>query len=173
MWPIADQNALATRDEILLALDVAFYRALEAQATLQVAQSTVAARSSVNEQVGALTASKLRSTLDQSFAQVNLSQAQLLALDAQNQAQAALAVQFHQFAASTAANDKERADLPELLLQEGGSGIDSLRRQYSKPLFVLMTMVALILAIQQIWPALSRRVRRNGTAGSDAASQTR
>lgn len=87
----ADQNAMATRDEILLAVDIAFYRALEARATLQVAQSTVAARSSVNEQVSALTASKLRSTLDQSFAQVNLSQAQLLALDAQNQAQAAVA----------------------------------------------------------------------------------
>jgi outer membrane protein len=87
----ADQTTLATRDEIFLAVDVAFYGALEAQATLQVAQSTVAARSSVNEQVGALTASKLKSTLDQSFAQVNLSQAQLLALDAQNQAQGALA----------------------------------------------------------------------------------
>lgn len=63
------------------------------------------------------------------------------------QAQTALAIQFHQFVDSTASNDKERADLPELLLQEGGSGIDSLRRQYSKPLFVLMTMVALILTI--------------------------
>ena len=63
------------------------------------------------------------------------------------QAQTALAVQFHYFAAATASNDNERADLPELLLQEGGSGIDSVRRQYSKPLFVLMAMVALILTI--------------------------
>ena len=87
----ADQTALATREEIVLAVDLAFYRALETQATLKVAQSTVAARGSVNEQVSALTASKLKSTLDQSFAQVNLSQAQLLALDAQNQADAAMA----------------------------------------------------------------------------------
>ena len=58
-----------------------------------------------------------------------------------------LAGRFHQFVASTAANDKERSNLPTLWLEEGGSGIDSLRRQYSKPLFVLMTMSGLILAI--------------------------
>jgi macrolide transport system ATP-binding/permease protein len=62
-------------------------------------------------------------------------------------AQAELAARFHQFALASADNDKERANLPALWLQEGGSGVDSLRRQYSKPLFVLMTMVAFILAI--------------------------
>jgi outer membrane protein len=80
-----EQQAQATREDVVLAADLAFYRALEAQATLRVAQSTVNARQSVNDQVGALTASKLKSTLDQSFAQVNLSQAQLLNLDAQSQ----------------------------------------------------------------------------------------
>ncbi|HWD99272.1 MAG TPA: ABC transporter permease, partial [Bryobacteraceae bacterium] len=63
------------------------------------------------------------------------------------QAEVPLAGRFHQFVASTAVNDKERANLPALWLEEGGSGIDSLRRQYSKPLFVLMTMTGLILAI--------------------------
>ncbi len=63
------------------------------------------------------------------------------------QAQAELETQFQAFAGSTAANADERADLPALRLKEGGSGIDSLRREYSKPLFVLMTMVGLILAI--------------------------
>lgn len=87
----ADQSTLATREEIVLAADLAFYRALEAQATLAVAQSTVQARASVNEQVTALTASKLKSTLDQSFSEVNLSQAQLLQMDAQNQSDAAMA----------------------------------------------------------------------------------
>ncbi|HLJ17292.1 MAG TPA: ABC transporter permease [Bryobacteraceae bacterium] len=62
-------------------------------------------------------------------------------------AQAELAAQFHRFALSSAANDKERADLPALWLEEGGSGVDSLRRQYSRPLLVLMTMVVFILAI--------------------------
>ena len=62
-------------------------------------------------------------------------------------AQTEVAARFRQFALASAANDAERAVLPELWLQEGGSGVDSLRRQYSKPLFVLMTMVALILAV--------------------------
>ena len=63
------------------------------------------------------------------------------------QAQAALAGIFQPFVAGTAVNDKERSDLPILHLQEGASGLDFLRRRYSKPLYVLMTMVALILAI--------------------------
>jgi macrolide transport system ATP-binding/permease protein len=62
-------------------------------------------------------------------------------------AQAELGPRFHQFALASAANDKERADLPEIRLEEGGSGVASLRRQFSKPLYVLMTMVAFILAI--------------------------
>src|SRR5262249_42621231 len=38
-------------------------------------------------------------------------------------------------------------NLPALRLEEGAAGLDSLRRQYSKPLYVLLTMVGLILAI--------------------------
>jgi outer membrane protein len=87
----SEQAAQATREDIVLATDIAFYNALEAQATLEVAKSTVAARQSVDDQVSALTTSKLKSTLDQSFAQVNLSQAKLLQLDSQNQSEAAMA----------------------------------------------------------------------------------
>lgn len=54
---------------------------------------------------------------------------------------------FQSWVSGTARNEKDRKTLPTLWLQEGGSGVDSLRRQYSKPLYVLMTMVALILAI--------------------------
>jgi macrolide transport system ATP-binding/permease protein len=63
------------------------------------------------------------------------------------QAQAALAGPFAQWVASTATNDRERANLPALRLEEGAAGLDSLRRQYSKPLYVLLTMVGLILAL--------------------------
>jgi outer membrane protein len=87
----SQQQSEATREDIILATDIAYYNALEAQATLQVAKSTVKARQAVGDQVNALTASKLRSTLDQSFAQVNLSQAKLLDLDSQNQFDAAMA----------------------------------------------------------------------------------
>jgi Acidobacterial duplicated orphan permease len=63
------------------------------------------------------------------------------------EAQAQLDGPFHSFVASTVTAERERADLPSLWLQEGGSGVDSLRRQYSKALWILMAMVALILCI--------------------------
>jgi macrolide transport system ATP-binding/permease protein len=63
------------------------------------------------------------------------------------QAQAALSAEFHRFAADTAAKPKEAEVLPQLALEPGGAGLGSLRREYSKPLYVLMTMVGLILAI--------------------------
>ena len=62
-------------------------------------------------------------------------------------AEAELSEPFHQYVLASAANDRERSNLPVLWVQEGGSGVDSLRRSFSKPLLVLMTMVALILAI--------------------------
>jgi predicted permease len=65
----------------------------------------------------------------------------------QRQAQAVLGPVFHQWVETTAANDRERANLPELLLLEAATGLDTLRRQYSQPLYVLLAMVALILAI--------------------------
>ncbi|MBI2685773.1 MAG: ABC transporter permease [Acidobacteria bacterium] len=62
------------------------------------------------------------------------------------QAQAALAPRFHQWIATTATTDGERANLPALLLNPGAAGLGSLRREYSKPLYVLLAMVGLILA---------------------------
>jgi predicted permease len=63
------------------------------------------------------------------------------------QAQTALVPIFQRFVEATAATDRERADLPALRLLDGAGGLDFLRRQYSKPLYVLMAMVALILTI--------------------------
>ena len=63
------------------------------------------------------------------------------------QAQTALAASFGQWVAATATNDRELANLPVLRLEEGAAGLDSLRRQYSQPLYVLLAMVGLILAI--------------------------
>ncbi len=63
------------------------------------------------------------------------------------QAQAALAPRFHQWVATTAKTGGERAKLPALILNPGAEGLGSLRRQYSKPLYVLLAMVGLILAI--------------------------
>ncbi len=86
----ADMNATATADQVKLAVDQAFYNALQANAELTVAQQTVKARQDVSEQVTALFNNKLKSQLDVSFADANLAQAKLLLLDAQNSYQAAL-----------------------------------------------------------------------------------
>jgi predicted permease len=63
------------------------------------------------------------------------------------QAQAAMAPRFQQWVAATARTDGQRAHLPMLAVKEGATGLDTLRRRFSKPLYVLMTLVALILAI--------------------------
>jgi outer membrane protein len=88
----SNANALATAEEIVLETDQAFYDALTAQAELDVARQTVNARQSTDSQVGEMTKNKLKSTLDLSFADVDLSQAQLLQLDAQSNANASMAV---------------------------------------------------------------------------------
>jgi outer membrane protein len=87
----ARANSLATREEIVLASDQAFYDALTAQAVLQVAKQTVNSRQATQTQVNQMTKNNLKSTLDLSFANVNLSQSQLLQLDAQNNADATMA----------------------------------------------------------------------------------
>jgi outer membrane protein len=86
-----NSTALATTEDIVLATDQAFYNALQAQALLQVAQQNVATRNTTQIQIGQLTKNKLKSTLDLSFADVNLSQARLLQLDAENNAASTMA----------------------------------------------------------------------------------
>ena len=85
-----DQNATATRQQIILAVDQVFYNALETKALLQVAQQTVQARQVLVDQVQALTNAKLKSDLDLSFANVDLARAKLLQLDSQNNYEASL-----------------------------------------------------------------------------------
>ena len=85
------ENERATELDITLTVDQAFYQALTSQAVLKVAQETVNQRQATVDQVGALTKAKLRSDLDLSFANVQLSQAKLLLLDAQNNAADAMA----------------------------------------------------------------------------------
>ena len=84
-------NAVATQYDIELATDQAFFNALEAQQTLKVAQQNVTTRQTLQSQINQMTMNKLKSTLDLSFANVNLSQAKLLALDAQNNADSTMA----------------------------------------------------------------------------------
>src|SRR5215831_11087044 len=63
-----------------------------------------------------------------------------------SQAQAALAGPFYEW--GRAAKPKLRPEeVPTFVVREGAGGLDSLRRRYSKPLYILLTLVGLILAI--------------------------
>ncbi|HYK90873.1 MAG TPA: ABC transporter permease, partial [Acidobacteriota bacterium] len=62
------------------------------------------------------------------------------------QAQTALAGPFFEWA--RAADPKRRVEeVPTLVVREGSGGLDGLRRRYSKPLYILLTLVGLILSI--------------------------
>lgn len=86
-----EENALATRAEILLAVDSAYFSALQAQSIREVAKQTVATRQLIFDQVSAYATNKIRSGLDVSFAQVDLASSKLLLANAENDLQAAFA----------------------------------------------------------------------------------
>jgi outer membrane protein len=86
-----EENIVASRADVLLAADTAYFNALKAQAVLQVAEETVKDRKLVSDQITELQKNKLRSGLDVTFANVNLAQAELLLVQAQNDLQASFA----------------------------------------------------------------------------------
>lgn len=86
-----EDDVAATRQDIELAVTAAYLGALRAQAVLQVANATVDARQLVVNQITALAQNQIKSQLDVSFANVDLSEAQLLQLEAQNDVQARFA----------------------------------------------------------------------------------
>lgn len=86
-----DQNAAATRAQIIMAVDQGFYGALETQALVSVARQTVSTRQVNVDKIKALTNAKLKSDLDLSFSSVDLSRGKLLQLEAENNFQGALA----------------------------------------------------------------------------------
>jgi outer membrane protein len=85
------ENEVATRAQILLVVDQTFYGALQTQALVHVAEQTVQARQALADKVSALTKAKLKSDLDLSFANVDLSRARLLLLEARNNSETSLA----------------------------------------------------------------------------------
>lgn len=101
----ANQNANATREEVLLNAQANYFGTLQARAVLDVARQTVETRQYLLDQVSLLASNKLKSELDVSFAKVQLEQGQLLLQGAQNgfdAAQAALSTalgfrEFHPF----------------------------------------------------------------------------
>lgn len=84
-------NITATRAQVLLRVDRAYFAVLRTQSVLVIAERTVAARQVIADQVSELAKSNLKSGLDLSFANVNLAEAKLLLVSAQNERQASFA----------------------------------------------------------------------------------
>jgi outer membrane protein len=87
-----DQNSAATTAQIILAVDQAFYNALETKDLVTVAQKTVDSRQVLVDKIKALTNAKLKSDLDLSFSAVDLARGKLLFLEAKNNYETSLAV---------------------------------------------------------------------------------
>jgi len=83
-----NKNVVNTRAQVLIEVQQAYYQGLAAESVLKVAQETVDVRRVTLRQINALAQSALRSTLDVSFAQVNVSQAELDLFRADNDAKA-------------------------------------------------------------------------------------
>jgi outer membrane protein len=81
-----DQIVIATRAQVLVEVREGYYQALASESVLRVARATLDLRRLTLRQVTALAQSALRSTVDVSFAQVNLSQAELDLYRAENDA---------------------------------------------------------------------------------------
>ena len=82
---------VTSRADVLLGVDRAYFAVQKAQSVLNVAQETVKERQLVADQVGELEKNKIKSGLDLSFANVDLAQAQLLLVQAQNDLEASYA----------------------------------------------------------------------------------
>jgi outer membrane protein len=85
-----DMLAQATSAQIVLAVDQAFFNALETKALVTVAQETVTTRQTFVDKIQALTNAKLKSDIDLSFANVDLARGRLLLLEAINNYEASL-----------------------------------------------------------------------------------
>lgn len=85
------ESTVTSQADVLLQVHRAYFNSLKAQAVLAVAQETVKTRQLSSDQVTELARNKIKSDLDVSFANVDLAQAQLLLIQAQNDLQASFA----------------------------------------------------------------------------------
>lgn len=85
------QDVLATRAQIVLQVDGAYFGVLQAQALVRVAEETIKTRQLVRDQIGALAKNNLKSSLDVSFAEVYYQEAELLLSRSRNDLQSSFA----------------------------------------------------------------------------------
>lgn len=86
------ERVKATKADILLQVERAYFQALRSHAVTEIAKSTIESRQLLVDQVEALVNAKLKSGLDLSFASTNLAEGKLLLASAQNEEQAAMAM---------------------------------------------------------------------------------
>jgi outer membrane protein len=87
-----EMNLEATREQILLEVNHAYFSSLAAQSIVAVAEQTVKSRQQVQLQTQMLATNKLKSELDVSFANVDFDQAVILLTKAKSDLQASFAV---------------------------------------------------------------------------------
>ncbi|MGH9452780.1 MAG: TolC family protein, partial [Terriglobia bacterium] len=80
----AGEDVFTSRYDVLLAVNQAYFDVLRAEALLKVAQKTVGERQVVVDQVSAMVKNQLKSKLDLSFVSVNLAEAQLVEISAED-----------------------------------------------------------------------------------------
>jgi outer membrane protein len=85
------QREELVKAQVLLQVDRSYFDVLKAQALLRVANETVSSRQVVYDEIAALAQSKLKSDLDQTYAQANLEEAIQLVLQAKNAVEVAYA----------------------------------------------------------------------------------
>ncbi len=85
------QTLLATRYDVVLQVNRAYFDVLHAQAVIKTAKETIEARQTLSDQVTELAKNNLKSQLDVSLADVNVSEAKLLLIRAQEALDAAVA----------------------------------------------------------------------------------
>ena len=87
----SSQTYQATRYDVLLQVNRAYFEVLRSRGLVRVAEGTLAARQLLSNQINQLAKNSLKSQLDVSFGEVNVSQANLLLLSANSGVQQALA----------------------------------------------------------------------------------
>jgi outer membrane protein len=87
-----EMNLEATREQILLEVNNAYFSSLAAQSVLAVAEETVKSRQAVQQQTQMLATNNLKSDLDLSFANVDFDQANILLTKAKSDLKASFAV---------------------------------------------------------------------------------
>jgi outer membrane protein len=123
----SSQTYAATRYDVLLEVNRAYFAALHAQGVVGVAEATVAARELLLDQVTTLANNNLKSLLDVSFADVNVSEARLLLVRARDAVQTSLADLTRALGADQAANyqlvdeplPQGPPDRPDALVMDG------------------------------------------------------